>query len=272
MKDSVEIKSNAYGLILYMDPAVPFEVIRQDTERKFSQAARFFRNAQMALTFRGRTLSEEEELSLVDAITSNTTVHIVCIVDEDKEHARKYRDAMIRAIRQERTGAAIIHSGKVQKGETLEVDRPLIILGDVDPGARVISSGPVIIEGCCMGFVTAGAGGDPDAFVCALTLLPARLRIASVEAVSAITKRENTGEYEVDPKIAYLKDGHLKIEKMDGSSFSKIRREPELDMGGAEDTEAETGEEQDREKPEAENTEVKTPDDINPEQKIPGSN
>lgn len=242
MKDNVVIKSNAYGLILYLSPDVPFEEIRRDTAIKFSRAARFFRNAEMALTFRGRSLSEEEELALVGAITENTTLHIVCLVDEDKEHAQKYKDAMIRAIAQEKSGAAVLHRGTVRKGETVEADKPLVILGDVDPGARVISSGSVIIEGCCMGTVTAGAGGDPEAFVCALTLLPARLRIASVEAVSAITKRENTGEYSVNPRIAFLKDGHLKMEKLDGNSFAKIWRKSEAKEPAAGDTEESPGE------------------------------
>lgn len=64
MKDSVVIKSNAYGLILYLDPQLPFERLREDVERKFARSARFFRGAQMALTFRGRELTEDEELSL----------------------------------------------------------------------------------------------------------------------------------------------------------------------------------------------------------------
>ena len=55
-RNSVIIKSNAYGLILILDPDIPFEELLQDVGQKFKDAAKFFKNAKMALTFRG-TLS-----------------------------------------------------------------------------------------------------------------------------------------------------------------------------------------------------------------------
>ena len=221
MKDSVVIKSNAYGLILYLDPQLPFERLREDVERKFARSARFFRGAQMALTFRGRELTEDEELSLVDAITTGARIQIVCIVDENRNHAEHDRQAMIRAIEDMRSGSALLYRGTLNNGQELHSDKNVVVLGDVNPGARVTGSGSVIILGCCMGEITAGAGGDSSSFVCALTLLPFRLKIAGHEAVSAIRKRENPGTYPVDPKIAYVAGGHILMEKMNGMSFEK---------------------------------------------------
>ncbi len=220
--DSVIIKSNAYGLILILDPAVPFEQLKADCGHKFSQAARFFRNAQMALTFKGRRLSEEEQVELLETITENAQIQIVCIVDEDKENAEEYKKAMQEALENNARGKAMIYDGSLRNGQTLEGENSIVILGDVNPGAKVVAGGNVIILGCCMGQVAAGAGGNEHCFVAAHVLKPNTLRIASMTARSAITKRVDNGEYPLDPRIAYLKDGHLNMEKLTSDSFAKL--------------------------------------------------
>ena len=95
---SVIIKSNAYGLILILDPDLPFEQLKEAVALKFRDAARFFRNAQMALTFKGRTLTTQEEIELITVIMNNSSIDIVCIVDEDPEHGAVYREAVVRAM------------------------------------------------------------------------------------------------------------------------------------------------------------------------------
>ena len=95
---SVILKSNAYGLILILDPDLPYEELRLAVAAKFKDAARFFRNAQMALTFKGRKLSAEEEVDLITVIMNNSSIDIVCLVDEDPEQGAVYREAVVRAL------------------------------------------------------------------------------------------------------------------------------------------------------------------------------
>lgn len=99
---AVILKSNAYGLILILDPGLPFEELKEAVAQKFEDAARFFRNAQMALTFRGRKLSQEEEIALITVIMNHSSIDIVCLVDEDEEHGAVYREAVIRALSERR--------------------------------------------------------------------------------------------------------------------------------------------------------------------------
>ena len=95
---SVILKSNAYGLILYLDPDLSFEDLKEAVALKFQDAARFFRNAQMALTFKGRELTSKEEIDLITVIMNNSSIDIVCIVDDDPEHGAVYREAVVRAV------------------------------------------------------------------------------------------------------------------------------------------------------------------------------
>ena len=102
------------------------------------------------------------------------------------------------------------------------MEKSVIILGDVNPGAQVISKGNIVVLGCCMGSVYAGASGNNRCFAAALIMKPRQVRIADKTARSAITKKTDTGEYEIDPKIIYIKEEHLKMESLSGSSFSDL--------------------------------------------------
>ena len=56
MKQKVIIKSNKYGLIVHMDPDAEYTEILKELREKFTESARFFKDATMAVTFEGRYL------------------------------------------------------------------------------------------------------------------------------------------------------------------------------------------------------------------------
>ena len=68
---SIELKSSQFTLTLVMDPSVRFEQILSDVAGKFRTSSRFFKGAQMALEFRGRELSDEQQREIVRQIRQN---------------------------------------------------------------------------------------------------------------------------------------------------------------------------------------------------------
>ena len=87
----VTIKSNRYGMELRMNPDVPFEEIQKAVVEKFTDAAGFFKNARMAISFTGRTLTATEEEILIQTITETTGVELLCIIDQDEKKELMYR-------------------------------------------------------------------------------------------------------------------------------------------------------------------------------------
>ncbi|MCD7814710.1 MAG: septum site-determining protein MinC [Lachnospiraceae bacterium] len=211
---AVILKSNPHGLIISLSPELPFDELVAAVEEKFRTSADFFRNARLALTFRGRNLTRDEENRLVDAIVENAKIQVVCIVDEEKESAEYYKKAVINAQRKKEEGDGFFHRGTLRSGQTLDSETSIVILGDVNPGAQVTSRGNIVVLGCCMGTIYAGAGGDDRCFAAALTMKPALIKIAGFAARSAIIKKKDTGDYPVDPKIVYVKEGHLQIKSI----------------------------------------------------------
>jgi septum site-determining protein MinC len=62
------------------------------------------------------------------------------------------------------------------------VEGSLLVLGDVNPGARVSAAGDVRIWGRLRGVAHAGRGGNTEARIVALQLRPLQLRIAGAVA------------------------------------------------------------------------------------------
>ncbi len=54
---------------------------------------------------------------------------------------------------------------------------PRVVLGNVEPGARVESAGNIVIVGGLYGSAHAGMGGDHSAFISAITMRPKKMLI-----------------------------------------------------------------------------------------------
>ncbi|MCI9384426.1 MAG: septum site-determining protein MinC, partial [Lachnospiraceae bacterium] len=139
----VIIKSNKYGLIVILDSKLSFEDLKKEVTDKFQSSAKFFGEAQMAVCFQGRELTLEEEMELADTISKSCQIQVVSIVDEDKELEEKMQRAVER--KEEEPGDLMnlqdgrFYKGTLRSGQVLESETSVIILGDVNPGARVIS-------------------------------------------------------------------------------------------------------------------------------------
>jgi septum site-determining protein MinC len=78
--------------------------------------------------------------------------------------------------------ALTVHQGTLRAGDHLEVAGSLLVLGDVNPGARVSAGGDVRVWGRLRGAAHAGSQGDRTARIVALQLRPLQLRIADAVA------------------------------------------------------------------------------------------
>ncbi len=78
--------------------------------------------------------------------------------------------------------ALVVHQGTLRSGDHLETDGTVLLLGDVNPGARVSARGHVLVWGRLRGTAHAGCHGDTSARIVALQLRPLQLRIAAAVA------------------------------------------------------------------------------------------
>lgn len=103
--------------------------------------------------------------------------------------------------------AALFLKETLRSGRLVYHEGPVIVVGDVNPGAEIIAAGDVIVWGRLRGLVHAGALGDSAAVICALELTPTQLRIADQIAIPPDDKRRQPA-----PEIAAIRDGQIVAE------------------------------------------------------------
>lgn len=77
-----------------------------------------------------------------------------------------------------------IYRGTLRSGQVFRHAGTVMVVGDVNPGAEVISGGDIFIWGKLRGIVHAGAMGNERSVVCAIDFEPIQLRIAGFIAMS----------------------------------------------------------------------------------------
>ncbi|MBB2182982.1 septum site-determining protein MinC [Lachnospiraceae bacterium MD1] len=211
MNNSVIIKGNKYGIIVVLNPDVPFEELKLLIAEKFKESSKFFENAKMAISFEGRKLTNEEQKEILDVIGENADMHIVCVMENDPDTEEAFRKTLDQKLMELSNNTGQFYKGILRSGASLEFETSVVIIGDVNHGARVVSKGNIIVLGSLKGTAFAGATGNTNSFVVALDMNPTQIRIADTIARSP----DKPVKTEVkEAKIAFLEDGNIYIEPL----------------------------------------------------------
>ena len=219
MNNSVIIKGNKYGIVVILDDTLDFEELKSIIAAKFSESSKFFGDAKMAISFEGRKLSVDEQREVLDIIAENSSLHIVCVMDQDKEHEERCKKTLEDRLMELSNRTGQFYKGTLRSGTVVEFETSVIIMGDVNNGARVVSKGNIIILGALKGTACAGATGNTNAFVVALDMSPLQIRIADIIARSPDKLQK---EEVKEAKIAFLEEGNIYIEPLNRSVINDI--------------------------------------------------
>lgn len=215
MKDAVIIKSYQSGINLILREDVSFEEIIRELSAKFQSSRSFFGNADVALSYEGRRLEQNQEIALVEAIRQSSDLNLVCIVGRDAETDRRYIKAIQKVQKKLPVGSeGQLHKGSLKNSEVLETESSIIILGDVYPGSAVISPKNIIILGGLYGEAYAGTDGSEGIYIAALEMEPERLKIGDFKYKSSDKQTKWSIRTKVQPKIAYVKNDKIVMEPL----------------------------------------------------------
>lgn len=235
MSQTVMIKSNKYGINLILNPDVSFRELLTAIIEKFKESEKFFHNSKLAIAFEGRRLSQEEEYRIIDAITENTSIEIVCILDNDaekearmKQQIDEYCNAVESQYAASMAGQGDFYKGTLRSGQLLESDSSITIIGDVNPGAKIVSGGNIVILGALKGNAHAGAYGNEECFIFALDMNPIQIQIGSLIAKSpdkqktrrSLLKKDKDASTEL--QIAIARDGAIYMEPVTKKILNNI--------------------------------------------------
>ncbi|MBD5490734.1 MAG: septum site-determining protein MinC [Lachnospiraceae bacterium] len=224
MKNAVIIKSFPNGLSIFLDSDISFEQLLDEIAMKFRESANFFKDASMVLSFEGRVLTEQEERQIVNTISANSRLNIVCIMGKDEETGKSYMRALQQlSFHQEvLENAGQFYKGTLKDGQILETENSIIVLGDVYPGACIISSKDIVVLGGLYGQAYAGGNGEEGHFVVALEMSPEKLKIGDFKYKTSEKQSKWSIKPKIQPKIAFVNDARVIIEPITKELLSDL--------------------------------------------------
>jgi septum site-determining protein MinC len=219
MNNSVIIKGNKYGIIVVLSPEPSFDELKELVAEKFRESSKFFEHAKMAITFEGRKLTTEEQREILDIIGQNTDMHIVCVIENDPATEEVFKKTLEQKLMELNNNTGQFYKGILRSGASLEFETSVVIIGDVNHGARVVSKGNIIVLGSLKGTAFAGATGNTNSFVVALDMTPTQIRIADTIARAPDKPVKNEVK---EAKIAFLEEGNIYIEPLNKNVLNDI--------------------------------------------------
>ncbi len=114
------------------------------------------------------------------------------------------------------------YKGNLRSGQILECAANITLIGDVNPGAKIISEGNIVVLGSLKGNAHAGVAGNDNCFIFALDMSPIQLQIGQFYAKSPdkdekkkkLRKKSKPDSEGYSPQIATAKNNNICIEPM----------------------------------------------------------
>lgn len=221
MSDSqslVQIKGLRDGLLVSLGNA-GWDELRAALMEQIEARGSFFQGARVAIDV-GSQIFRVNELSELRDTLSERGINLWAVVSESPTTEKtaqllglatrisKPRPQELTRLPAEEIGegAAMWIGRTLRSGTRIEFPGPIVVMGDINPGAEVIADGSILVWGRVRGVAHAGAKGDQSAVVCGLDLSAGQIRIADAATVPL----ERGGE--VRPEKISLKDGILQVE------------------------------------------------------------
>ncbi len=227
MKDNILIKGNKYGFKIVIDNDSNLEDAYEELKTKLLAGRKFFGNGEVSLEIKYDKLNEKIQRDILKIVRENSDLKVFCLVDENmatvdvSEFKAKKKSTKIKKNEKKNDSNIVLNKGAsdveyakffqgtLRSGQELKSDKSIVFLGDVNPGARILSTGNIIVLGKIKGFAHAGATGNKNAAIFAVSLQPTQLRIAEF-----IARAPESYEGSV-PSVAFVEDERITIDNID---------------------------------------------------------
>ncbi len=230
-EELIAIKGVNEGLLISLSTTEKWQSVTDQLAARIDERAEFYAGANITVELGARPVPKYElsslkallerrglTLSLVlsESETTRTSATALQVPTEDNSNWEAPSPPAAEAavpqetapVNPEETGTyGTLFKRTLRSGRTIHSEGHIVVFGDVNPGAKVIAAGDIVIWGKLRGYVHAGANGDENAVVCALDMNPSQLRIAGYRVTSPPDKRKK-----IVPEVALVRDNQIIVE------------------------------------------------------------
>lgn len=207
----VRLKGVGDSLWVTLDPTQPTDLLQEELVRLFGRLKHLALQARVILD-PGTTHGHEDLIeNLGTFLKENFGVGFVSGPPKkrsaDEEQSRK-RDVNLSW--KHRRSDVLILAGRVRSGQEVTARQHLLIMGDLNPGGKVVAGGDVLILGSMLGTAAAGQPGNEDAIILALDFRPTQIQIGGYVAAGPPCSPRTVAEYAFVENNAIVVADYLK--------------------------------------------------------------
>ena len=202
MKKAINIKLNKNETKIEISEKATYEEIEKELKEKIKDLKKFYQEATVPILVTGKILKNQEIEDIKTIIKRAINVEVT--IDSPEElglHGikRTYNKEINFSETQ-------YYRTSLRSGQKIENENSIVILGDANSGAEVISGENIVVVGTLRGLEHAGAKGNKKAFISASNIEAPQLRIANI--VKEIEKEEEN----TTKTYAYVEEDQIIIE------------------------------------------------------------
>lgn len=186
-EDAILMKGTLDGLKIVLDDSHKFLPVFELLEKKIKASKAFFAGNKISLALKNRVMTEDEFDYARTHLLFKYGIEIESEVPKDQLQKAEQTLITPPPVTPVSTPVASnikIISHTLRAGQMVEHNGDIVILGDVNPGAEVTSTGSIYIFGSLRGRIWCGSKGDRSASIVALDFEPVQMRIADKVVIS----------------------------------------------------------------------------------------
>jgi septum site-determining protein MinC len=190
--EAVSIKGTKNGLVIVFDSSLDIEEIKKNLKSKMETSGGFFKGAKFTVCnldsgTNQHYVNELEGICRQYGMIPSREVLWPPVSGKGNqvEIPAKRKNSRVIPLRQQvHAGGeqAVLVARTLRSGQTIYSPHNVVIMGDINPGAEVVSEKSIYVMGNCKGSVHAGCTGNLMSEVLALRLQPIILRIGTFSA------------------------------------------------------------------------------------------
>ena len=198
---SINLKKDV--VLIKIDDDAPQRKILSELNKKLKELKKMYQEEKTPIRVTGKILTNKELEEVKKVIKKEIDVEI----NFDTPTSLGLHSITRSYKRDVGKSETTFHRGSLRSGQRLEVERSIVVIGDVNSGAEVIAEDNIAVIGNLRGLAHAGAKGNKDAVIAASSLDVVQIRISNI--VKEIDREE---EGIIDHAFIYVDEDKIVIE------------------------------------------------------------
>jgi septum site-determining protein MinC len=209
-EDAIMMKGTLDGLKIVLDDSHKFLPVFEHLEKRIKASKAFFAGNRISLALKTRVMTKDEFDYARTHLLFKYGIEIESEVPLDQLTKSEPSPIIIPTPQPVQASNLKIVSHTLRAGQMIEHAGDVVILGDVNPGAEITTTGSAYVFGSLRGRIWCGSKGDRNSFIVALDFEPVQMRIADKVVVSP----GKTPNHDKIPQKAFIEGDSIVVVKL----------------------------------------------------------